>query len=96
MTKLVCPVCAGSCRVAVPESAQRYKSVMAGYDSATDTMPCRNCGGQYQWSNPTGTVEANRDGIACRHSYVGENVGRCLTKYTCQHCGDSYKIDSGD
>ncbi len=94
--KVTCPVCNGSCRVAVPESVQRYKSVMAGYDSATDTIPCHNCGAQYMWGSPTGLVNVNTQGEPCTHSYVGENVGRCLTKYTCKHCGDSYKIDSGD
>jgi len=24
------------------------------------------------------------------------NDGRCLTGYTCKHCGDRYQIDSGD
>ena len=52
----ICPVCNGTCRAAVPEAWQRYKSVMAGYDAATDTRPCSNCGGQYMMGRPTGRV----------------------------------------
>lgn len=69
---------------------------MAKYDPATDTLGCDNCGGQYQFSEATGQVSANRDGVPCTHNYSGESVGRCLTKYTCNYCGDCYRIDSGD
>lgn len=94
MTKGSCPVCQGTKRV--PAGDHKYKSVIAGYDSATDTLECRNCGGQYMMGRPTGEVRLNRDGIPCTHHYDSATIGRCLTQYTCRHCGDGYTIDSGD
>jgi hypothetical protein len=94
MDKGTCPVCSGSGRV--PAGDNKHKHVIAGYDKLTDTFECRNCGGQYQWGRPTGTVNMDYSGQPCVHDYTGENVGRCLTEYTCKHCGDRYKIDSGD
>jgi hypothetical protein len=44
----------------------------------------------------TGQVRLNNAGEPCTHSYSGETAGRCLTEYTCKHCGDRYQIDSGD
>lgn len=92
----VCPVCAGTCRVAVPAQKQSYKKVIQGYDADTDTIPCDNCGAQRQWGRATGEVRLNKSGEPCVHKYQSKNVGRCLTRYTCEHCGDSYQIDSGD
>lgn len=89
-----CPVCNGSGRV--PAGDYKYKNVVAGYDHLTDTLRCTNCGGQYMFGNPSGKVRANRDGEPCTHSYESKTVGRCLTEYTCRHCGDRYQIDSGD
>lgn len=89
-------MCDGSGRVPVPESMERYKNVIAGYDSATDTFDCTNCGAQYMFGRPTGEVRLNRDGAPCLHKYTSKTVGRCLTEYTCEHCGDRYQIDSGD
>ena len=80
----------------MPAGDHKYKSVIAGYDSATDTLGCRNCGGQYMMGRPTGEVRVNRDGIPCTHHYDSATIGRCLTQYTCRHCGDGYTIDSGD
>jgi hypothetical protein len=57
---------------------------------------CRNCGGQYMYGKATGLVKLNREGVPCTHSYRGETVGRCLTDYTCIHCGERHQIDSGD
>jgi hypothetical protein len=94
MLKCVCPVCNGSGRVSAGDN--KYKSVIAGYDKETDTLPCRNCGGQYMFGRPTGEVRARPDGSACTHSYTSKTVGRCLTEYTCVHCGDRFQIDSGD
>ena len=94
--KGVCPVCNGTCRVPVPAEAQRYKTVCASYDAATDTFACSNCGGQYMFGSPTGQVSLNHSGKPCTHSYKGVNAGRCLTSYTCEHCGDKYDIDSSD
>jgi RecJ-like exonuclease len=89
-----CPVCNGTGRRSAAN--ERYKNVYAGYDKDTDTLPCYNCGGQYMFGKPSGKVRLNKDGVPCTHSYKGTTVGRCLTQYTCQHCGDSHQIDSGD
>lgn len=94
--KGTCPVCNGTGRVPVPEHSQRYKTVMASYDAATDTLGCQNCGGQYMFGRPTGLVRLRPDGTPCQHEYTGRNKGRCYNEYTCQHCGDVYDIDSSD
>ena len=94
--KGICPCCNGTTRVPVPEASQRYKTVMAGYDSNTDTFPCQNCGGQYMFGRPTGGVKLREDGTPCTHEYVSKNLGRCYTRYECKHCGDTYEIDSSD
>ena len=88
-----CPCCAGTGRVSAANNT--YKKVMAGYDAAADTLPCRNCGGQYMSGAPTGKTLQREDGTACVHEYTGQNLGRCYNGYTCQHCGDYYTIDSG-
>jgi transcription elongation factor Elf1 len=89
-----CPVCNGTGRT--DATNVRYKHVSAGYDQYTDTLPCRNCGGQYMFGNPSGKVRLNKEGNPCTHLYQGANVGRCLTEYNCLHCGDRHQIDSGD
>lgn len=91
-----CPVCNGSGRVPVPEHQQRYKHVYAGYDADTDTLGCTNCGGQYMYGRPSGQVPLRPDGTPCVHEYTSQTVGRCLTEYTCRHCGSRHQIDSGD
>jgi len=48
------------------------------------------------WGQPRGQVPLNREGKPCQHLYKSRTVGRCLTEYVCEHCGDSYQIDSGD
>ena len=90
----ICPVCNGSGRREAYDSP--YKSVLAGYDKETDTLPCINCGGQYMNMSSTGEVKLRADGTPCKHSYTSKTVGRCLTEYTCVHCSDRYQIDSGD
>lgn len=92
----MCPLCAGSGRVTVPENMDRYKHVIAGYDKETNTLGCTNCGGQYMYGKPKGEVRLNKQGDPCKHSYKSSIVGRCLTQYICDHCSDSYQIDSGD
>lgn len=93
-TEADCPVCLGSKRVAAPNS--RNKQVIYGYDKETDTVPCCNCGGQYQWSAPSGKVRRRQDGTPCKHEYREKRLGNCYHSYTCIHCGDYYTIDSGD
>ena len=94
MTKGICPKCSGTCRI--PAGDSPYKHMFAGYDKATDTLRCNNCGGQYMESTPAGVVNLRPDGTSCMHEYTSKNVGRCLTQYTCKHCDDTYRIDSGD
>lgn len=94
MTHGTCPVCNGTGRR--PAGDYQYKHVTAGYDQATDTLDCNNCGGQYMFGRPRGEVRLNKDRQPCTHSYLSRNVGRCLTEYLCEHCGDRYQIDSGD
>lgn len=89
-----CPVCNGSGRR--PAGNNPYKKVYAGYDAETDTLSCNNCGGQTMYGRSTGQVSLRPDGTPCRHEYTSRTIGRCLTEYTCRHCGHSYEIDSGD
>ena len=89
-----CPVCSGTGRL--PAGDYRYKAVTAGYDPETDTLPCRNCGGQTMYGKPTGQSFLRDDGTPCTHEYTTRNLGRCYNQYTCKHCGYSYSIDSGD
>jgi hypothetical protein len=96
MNKFQCPKCNGSGRMPVPENLQRFKNVLAGYEHETDTLDCDNCGGQYMYTKPTGMVPANKNGEPCLHSYKGSVVGNCITSYTCEHCDDTYRIDTGD
>lgn len=95
-----CPVCKGTTRRPVAEYERKYITpdhcVLAGYDRATDTFPCRNCGGQYMMMPPTGTVPLRPDGTPCTHEYTERTVSNCYHQYTCKHCGDVHYIDSGD
>lgn len=95
MERHTCPECSGTLRVPYKLDPS-WKKVIYGYDEATDSLPCHNCGGQYQWGKPSGQVGSDYSGNACRHQYEGRNAGRCLTEYTCKFCGDRYQIDSGD
>jgi len=90
----ICPVCNGTCRI--PAGDSPYKKMFAGYDAATDTLRCDNCGGQTMESHCTGKVNLRADGTPCKHEYVGVKTGNCYHTYTCKHCGDVYSIDSGD
>ena len=94
MAEGTCPVCNGTGRVAAGD--YKYKNVVAGYDKDTDTLACSNCGGQYMFGTPRGKVRLNKQGEPCTHLYHSKTVGRCLTEYVCEHCGDRYQIDSGD
>ena len=92
--QLPCPICQGTGRV--PAGDSKYKAMMHGYDPATDTLWCGNCGGQTMMARGTGLVPARADGTACVHKYVGTQAGRCYWRYRCVHCGDGYDMDSGD
>lgn len=88
----ICPVCKGEKEVHLTE-----KELAQSWNKNRKTKPCRNCGGQYQFGSPSGTVPLNKEGTPCEHSYQGKSTRwRCVTEYICQHCNDSYKIDSGD
>ena len=91
-----CPKCDGTTRRPVPESSQKWKNVIAGYDPVTDTFACDNCGGQTMSLRATGKVPLNRDGKPCLHNYERKLLRNCYHGYTCIHCGDHYTIDSGD
>lgn len=92
-----CPKCDGTKRRPVPDDYQRqYLAYTSGYDEATDTFRCDNCGGQYMYSQASGEVPLREDGTPCLHEYTITVAGRCLTKYVCKHCPDIYYIDSGD
>lgn len=95
MSTAICPVCNGTCRV--PAGNDKYKQMYSSYDNLTDTLPCRNCGGQTMYGRPTGRVSLRKDnGEPCVHEYTSQNAGRCYTVYTCKHCDHRYDIDSGD
>ena len=80
MAQGTCPVCNGT-------------GVVTASNGRTDE--CRNCGGQKMFGTPTGMVNLREDGTPCKHQYERSEIGRCLTKYVCIHCKDSYTIDSG-
>jgi hypothetical protein len=90
-----CPVCEGGLRR--PAAGEPYAHLLSGYDAVTDTLPCNNCGAQYGWGfRPTGQVRVNGRGQACTHLYRESQLGRAWYLYRCEHCGDSFKVDSGD
>lgn len=94
-----CPRCNGTLRRPYPldhDPTGRYKPVTFGYDAATDTLPCNNCGGQTMAGRATGRVPLRADGSPCLHEFRGRAAGRCYTEYTCKHCREHYAIDSGD
>lgn len=96
MQQGTCPVCDGSGRRAVTPSEQSNASVMWGYDKASNTLGCRNCGAQRMSGKATGLVPLRADGSPCKHEYRGVQQGRCYTVYTCLHCEDRYDWDSSD
>jgi hypothetical protein len=94
MTQATCPKCSGTTRI--PASGPN-KHVMYSYDKGDDTLACDNCGGQTMMGTATGLVRVNpATGLGCIHEYKGSNAGRCLTRYVCQLCSDTYSIDSSD
>jgi hypothetical protein len=94
VTLATCPKCNGTTRI---PAEGPYKHVMASYDKASDTLACDNCGGQTMSLRATGMTTIDpATGIGCLHAYQGRNAGRCLTKYICERCSDTYSIDSSD
>ena len=93
-----CPKCNGSGRYPASDNQRKHKTVVAGYDFSNNTVGCQNCGADEMFSSARGHVSAKADGSACIHVYTAQNVGRCLTKYTCTQvgCNDYYTVDSGD
>lgn len=98
-----CPLCNGTTRRPLAEHEFNYrefteeKARWHGYDKKTDTMKCYNCGPRGMYAGPSdGKVQLRPDGSPCLHRYHEEKIGRCYHSYTCEHCGDSYSIDSGD
>jgi len=89
----VCPVCNGSTRV---PAEGPFKTVVYGYDQATDTFPCNNCGNQYMFGTPTGQVRLNKNGVPCTHNYEGWTKGNSttLSEFTCLECGDKFEVDT--
>ena len=94
MNYVTCPKCNGFGRI--PAGDNKWKFISSGYRESDDTFKCDNCGGQYMMGVPTGKVRFDKNNNPCYHSYKSQNVGRCLTQYSCEHCGDTYQIDSGD
>ena len=87
----VCPVCNGTKEVPLTEDEKRYS-----WNKDKTHRDCHNCGGQYMYGRATGEVSLRKDGTPCKHEYTSRTIGRCLTEYTCNHCGSRYEIDSSD
>ena len=87
----ICPVCCGTCQVELT-SEEKTRS----WNKDKTHRPCHNCGGQYMYGRANGEVRLTSTQTPCTHNYTSTNDGRCLTGYTCIHCGDRYQIDSGD
>jgi len=91
--KGLCPCCQGSGRM--PAGLEWRWS--AGYDHATQTITCRNCGGQTMSGVAQGYTRLDpATGLGCLHVWEGHKAGNCYHVYTCTKCGEWYDIDSGD
>lgn len=86
-----CPVCLGSGEVLLSEQDLTYS-----WNKNKTHRACHNCGGQTMYGRATGQVRLRDNGTPCTHEYRGRTIGRCLTEYTCSHCGDNFQIDSSD
>jgi hypothetical protein len=87
----VCPICNGAKEVPLTAGELKYS-----WNKDKTHRNCHNCGGQKMYGAPQGEVRLNKEGVPCTHKYRSRTVGRCLTEYTCENCGDRYEIDSGD
>lgn len=70
--------------------------VCGGTKKDEKNQECRNCGGQTMRAMASGYAKLRPDGEPCIHQYSGEYLSRSYRRYTCNHCGDIYDIDSGD
>jgi hypothetical protein len=87
----VCPICNGAKEVPLTAGELKYS-----WNKDKTHRNCHNCGGQKMYGAPQGEVRLNKEGVPCTHKYCSRTVGRCLTEYTCENCGDRYEIDSSD
>lgn len=87
----ICPVCNGTKEVPLTENEKQYS-----WNKDKTHRNCHNCGGQKMYGAPQGEVLLNKEGVPCTHKYHSRTIGRCLTEYTCENCGDRYEIDSSD
>lgn len=93
MTLATCPKCEGSARM----PANERNRMCYGYDKATDTLPCNNCGGQTMSLKATGQTTVDpATGLGCLHEVQGRQAGNCYWVYTCSKCKFNYAIDSSD
>lgn len=94
MERYICPVCSGKGRVTAGNRS--WKRFMQGYSQKDDSLPCQNCGGQYQFSVPTGRVNLNESGSPCVHEYKVQKVSGFMIEYVCDRCRDQYVVDTLD
>lgn len=87
----ICPVCNGAGQLPLTDHDKQWS-----WNKDRTHKECYNCGGHYMMGKGRGQVPLNKEGQPCVHKYTSRNVGRCLTEYKCDHCGDRYQIDSGD
>lgn len=89
--KDTCPVCNGVGQLPLTEHDKKWS-----WNRDRTHKECYNCGGQYMYGKGRGQVALNKEGKPCVHKYTSRTIGRCLTEYRCENCGDRYEIDSGD
>jgi len=92
----ICPLCNGTTRIALQEYLRGYIKVLSTYDANTDTIMCKNCGGQEMYGVATGRVNLNRYGEPCLHRYKVYRIGQCLHRNKCLDCDSQFDIDSSD
>lgn len=86
-----CPVCEGTGQLPLTDYDKKWS-----WNKDRTHKQCYNCGGQTMGQKGYGQVRLNKEGQPCVHEYTSRTIGRCLTEYTCKHCGHKYEIDSGD
>jgi len=86
-----CPVCDGVGQLPLTEQDKKWS-----WNRDRTHKECYNCGGQYMMGKGRSQVPLNKEGQPCVHKYTSRTIGRCLTEYRCENCGDRYEIDSSD